>query len=153
MGSLIASAQNLYQNNSYVTIVKPTAIGTTFNVSGADTVTNSALIVSNASPVVVNTYPGTGTRLISVNCGNSGVGAITWTAYNSTNVGTVASPTGGVFVASTNQDTYTRAWTNVQTNVYLPFVCNREQGYVRGTFTAVAVTNGCVSDTLITTTK
>lgn len=147
-----AIAQNLYQQVKYVPIVPPASIGVSATTVGATDITTKAT-ASNVLGVAVSTYPGTGAMLLNVNCGSGAGGIIRWQSYSTTNIGTAGSYTNGTWVASSSQDTYDIAWTNVVTNAVVPFVCNRERGYVKGLFTATGVTNGSVSQVLVTVPK
>ena len=146
-----ASAQNLYVNKNFVTIVPPSSIGV---YTPGLTATSTVATASNTTGVAVNTYPGTAALLLSVNCGDANTaGIVTWTAYSTTNIGTAAAYTNGAFAVSSNQPTFAISFTNCATNCALPFIPNRELGWINGVFSAAVVTNGSVSEVLITTAK
>ena len=144
-------ADNLYQNHSYIHIVPPSHIGVTMTGPTTTAVVVSTPSASNATGVCVNSYPGTGVLLLHVDCGgaSSPAGAITWTSYSTTNIGTAASYTNGTWVASSKQYTNSMSFTGV-TNIALPFVSNYELGWIEEQFVATGVTNGNVSAVLIT---
>lgn len=134
-----------YFGKTYTTLLKPTAIGTSWNAGS--TTTNTAGVVTNSTYTGVDCVGlvGRGALVISCNPGNGAAGGVISVAFSTCDT------TNGTYATVTNASG-SAAWAVTTTAAYVvaPIVPNAQSRYWRVTATATSVTNGNVGAILVT---